>query len=344
MPAISVTAAGPRIPVTVLTGFLGSGKTTLLAALLRRPELARTAVIINELGEVGLDHELVRVGSGEGAAILLPGGCVCCTIRSDLADTLRELFQKRVRAEIPEFERVILETTGLADPAPILHTLISDPITEARYRLDGVITTIDAVHANRQLDTHREAVKQAAVADRIVLTKTDITPAETVAPLVLRLKAINPSAEPIHAVGGGVEPSVILGTGFSAKGSAVEAWLAAAAHSTHDHHGHGHTPHRHDDGIRSFCLTFEEPLVWDEIADALDRLASFAGEKLLRVKGILNVAGSERPVVVHGVQHLFHPPALLDSWPGPERASRIVFITNGVDRDAVEKTLGALLR
>jgi len=344
MSVIAVAAAGARLPVTILTGFLGSGKTTVLAQLLKHPALARTAIIINELGEVGLDHELVRIG-GAGEAIVLPGGCVCCTIRSDLADTLRELFQKRVRGQVPDFERVVLETTGLADPAPILHTLIGDPITAARYVADGVITTIDAYNAEWQLDVQREAVKQAAFADRILLTKTDLASPEVTARLIERLHAINPSAIPIPVLNGAIDPALIIGTGFAGKGAQIEAWLAAEAHAGHDHGGHHHglDPHHHDDGIRSFCLSFDTPLEWDRVADALDRLAEFGGGRLLRIKGILDIAGSDRPVVVHGIQHLFHPPALLDAWPGPERTSRIVFITSGIERDAVDQTFRALL-
>ncbi|HVJ51482.1 MAG TPA: GTP-binding protein [Aliidongia sp.] len=351
--SVSVQSAGPRLPVTILTGFLGSGKTTLLASLLGRPEMARTAVIINELGEIGLDHELIRIG-GDESAMLLSSGCVCCTIRSDLADTLRELFQKRVRGQIPDFERVVLETTGLADPAPILHTLISDPITEARYRLDGVITTIDAVHGAGQLDAHPEAMKQAAMADRILLTKTDIADPAVTAHLIERLARLNPAADPIMAVRGAVEPAAILASGFGTKGPEVAAWLAAEAeraaheHHGHDHghaheHGHGLDPHRHEGGIESFSLRFDKPLQWDQVAAALDRLASFTGEKLLRVKAILDVAGNDRPVVVHGVQHLFHPPELLESWHGATPHSRIVFITRDVERSAVERTFLALL-
>ncbi|MGB8840690.1 MAG: GTP-binding protein [Aliidongia sp.] len=333
MSALSVTAAGSRLPVTVLTGFLGSGKTTILGALLRHPALARTAVIINELGEVGLDHELVRQG-GAGEAILLPSGCICCTIRSDLADTLRDLFQKRVRGQGPDFDRVMIETTGLADPAPILHTLIADPITAARYVVDGVVTVIDAYNADWQLDTQREAVKQAALADRILLTKTDLADPTATARLVDRLRLINP-ATPIPVLHGAVDPALILGTGFTG-GEQLDDW--AAHEAAHDHAAHDH----HDDGIRSFCLTFATPLEWDRVAGALDQLAELADGRLLRVKAILDIAGSDRPVVVHGIQHLFHPPAQLDGWAGPERTSRIVFITNGLERAPVEEIFRAL--
>jgi G3E family GTPase len=338
MSPISIAAAAARLPVTVLTGFLGSGKTTLLAKLLRHPALARTAVIINELGEVGLDHELVRI-DGDGGAILLPSGCVCCTIRSDLADTLRDLFQKRVRGQGPDFDRVVLETTGLADPAPILHTLIADPMTAARYVVDGVVTMIDAYNGDWQLDTQREAVRQAAFADRLLLTKADLAAPEATARLIDRLRGLNPAAEPIPVLNGVIDPALILGTGFAGKGAQTEAWLAAEA--GHDH-GHAHT-HRHDDGIRSFCLTFDRPLDWDLVAEALDRLAELEDGRLLRVKAILDIAGSDRPVAVHGIQHLFHPPEQLTSWAGAERTSRFVFITDGMERDSVEAMFGALL-
>jgi G3E family GTPase len=327
--SVSLASAAPRLPVTMLTGFLGSGKTTLLAALLQRPEMALTAVIINEVGEIGLDHELLRIGSAEEGAVLLDGGCVCCSIRSDLADTLNELFLKRVKGKIPEFRRVVIETTGLADPAPILATLLTDPLTEARYRLDGVVATLDAVNADWQLDCYREAVAQAALADRLVLTKTDLVPPETTARLIERLAGINPAATPIPAVSGAIDPMALIGLDPARASPDLDAWLAVAPRHDHDHAGQD--PHHHDDGVRSASLRLAPPLVWDRVAAALDDLATEAGDRLLRLKAILHIEGSEAPVVVHAIRHLFHPPALLDAWPSDDRSSRIVVITDGLD-------------
>ncbi len=322
--AAEVSAA---LPVSVLTGALGSGKTTLLNRLLEHPALGETAVVINEFGEVGLDHLLVRHVSE--TVVLLDSGCLCCTVRGDLVTALRDLFLRRVRGEVPEFRRLVIETSGLADPAPVLHTLISDPLIGARYRLDGVIATVDAVHAGAQLSRQPETRKQVAVADRIVLTKTDLAAPDAVEDLRARLRELNPAAPTAVAIGGDVSPDLLFEAGlFSTRGKLpdVARWLNEEAYHGH-HHAHG--------SIQSFCLTFAEPLDWEPFAASLERLIAERGEDLLRVKGILNVAGEDRPLAVHGVQHLFHPPTPLPGWPDGDRRSRIVFITRDLGRDAV---------
>ncbi|MBI3453050.1 MAG: GTP-binding protein [Rhodospirillales bacterium] len=346
--------SGPApIAVSAITGFLGSGKTTLLGRLLRHPAMAQTAVIINELGEIPLDHHLVRAIEGE--TVVMDSGCICCTVRGELVHTLRDLHLRRVRGDVPDFRRVVIETTGLADPAPILHTLIADPVLQAYYRLDGVIATVDAVHGDRQLDTHAESVKQAAVADRLVLTKTDLADTATVAALSRRLARLNPGALLIAAVQGAADPARLFDAGLydpATKTADVRNWLRAEAYAAqnqadschdydHDHTHHGHTHHggdsrRHDDRIRAHCLTLDEPVEWDRFALWLGAIAREHGDNLLRVKGILNVAGEEQPVAVHGVQHLFHPPARLPAWPDSDRRSRLVVIARDIDRPTVE--------
>ncbi len=350
------------IPVTLLTGFLGSGKTTLLNRLLMHPRLADTAVIVNEFGEIGLDHHFVEAASGE--MVVLNSGCLCCTVRGDLIDTMRRLYLQRVRGEVPQFRRVVIETTGLADPAPILHTLIEDPVLEAYYRLDGVVTTIDAVNAMAELDAQFEAVKQAAVADRLVLTKTDIATDAVTAELTARLRQINPAAPLIVAVHGEVEPDRLLEAGLwnpQAKTADVRRWLMAEAYAegdnaAHDHgrghaggddgdgnhHGHDHPAldvNRHDDRIRAHCFVIDEPLEWDAFALWLGSLIRVRGDDILRVKGILNVASEQGPIGLHGVQQVFHPPARLPAWPDEDRRSKIVFITRDIGREFLAGSL-----
>ena len=362
---MSNAAAPTRLPVSVLTGFLGSGKTTLLQKLLAHPDMSRTAVVINEFGEIGLDHLLVAKASEN--MVLMESGCVCCSIRGDLVNTLRDLFIQRVRGEITEFDRVIVETTGLADPAPILHTLMSDPLLAARFRLDSVIATVDAVHGSNQLDRQPESVKQAAVADRIVLTKSDAATEEAMTTLLKRLKAINPAAPVIKASFGDVDPADLFNAGLynpETKSPDVMRWLRDEAyreqqdhdhhdhghdhehghecgeHCDHDHdhdHVHGHDHNRHDDHIRSFSMLIEQRIPWNAFVDFMDAVVSAGGENMLRVKGMLNVVESEKPIVVHGVQHMFHPPVQLEEWPTEDQRSKLVFITRDMDQTMIRQ-------
>lgn len=334
-------------PVTVLTGFLGSGKTTVLARLLRHAQFRNTAVIINEFGEVGLDHELLQQSREE--LVLLANGCICCTVRGDLLATFASLEARRAAGAI---DRVIIETTGLADPAPILHTLMSDPGVTTRYWLEQVIATVDAVNGMATLDQHPEAVKQAAVADRILLTKLDLVDADTAGALRGRVAALNPLAPQVATLNGELEPDALLGAqagNQAARLEQLDLWLGEAARAEHEHdhdhghgHAHGHGPdrNRHDDHIRAYSVIREEPVSWAGVSAWLEMLGRLRGDDLLRVKGIINVIEHPgRPVVVHGVQHVFHPPVFLDQWPGEDHRTRLVFITRDIDRDDIDSTL-----
>ena len=311
------------IPVSVITGFLGSGKTTLLSRLLRDPAMARTAVIINEFGAVGLDHELVE--TSDESFIQLSNGCLCCNVRSDLVLTLGDLAARRAAGTVPPFERVVIETTGLADPAPILHALMTDRSLCDVYALDGVITTVDAVTGMKTLDRQAEAVRQAAVADRLILTKTDVPEAQTAA-LRARLAAINPGAPMLKVVGGAVAPAALFDCGFydaAGKHPNVAGWLA--------HEAHGRVQHHHKDDITSFGIVRDQPLHAVTLPLLLSALAENCGADLLRMKGLVNVVEEpQRPAVIHGVQHVYHAPVWLARWPSDDRRTRLVFIGRNI--------------
>jgi G3E family GTPase len=330
------------IPLSLLTGFLGAGKTTLLNKLLKDPALADTAVIINEFGDVSLDHLLVDyIGDN---MVVLQSGCLCCTLRGDLVDGLEKLLRDLDNGRV-KFSRVLLETTGLADPAPVLHTAMAHPYLVKRFRLDGVITVVDAMNGEATLDAHPEAVKQAAVADRIVISKTDLADTSVTARLLGRLHALNPAATVLDAAQGEATPERLLNCGLydpARKIPDVNKWLAAEAYAdahSHGHHHHHHDVNRHDDHIVSFVLTADKPIPAGTLDMFLELLRANYGARLLRMKGIVNVSEiPDTPVVVHGVQHVFHPTAQLERWPDDDRRTRLVFIT----RDLPERTIREL--
>ena len=305
-----------KTPVALLTGFLGSGKTTLLSRLLAHPDMGETAVIVNELGEVAIDHHLLR--RVDERTVLLKNGCVCCSLRGDLADELRDLLGRRDRGEVPPFARVVVETTGLADPAPILYTLLAEPVVKHHFRLERVIATVDAVNGLPE----PESVRQVAAADTLVVTKTDLDEAANVRPT---LESLNPTADVVEASFGEVDPGRLFGragTGFRPVPMPGDQ-------------GHG--------GVHACHLVLEEALDWGAFGIWLTMLLQSRGGDILRVKGLLNVGGSG-PVVVNGVQHVVHPPEHLDDWPDDDRRSRIVFIGRGIEPAALRESLAAFNR
>jgi G3E family GTPase len=314
-------------PVTLLTGFLGSGKTTLLRRLLADPALGDTAVIINELGEVGIDHLLVE--RLDDQMVLLKSGCVCCTVRGELATAMRDLHSRRQRGAVPPFRRLVIESTGLADPFPVLSTLKADPVLRHHFRSAGVVTTADAVNGTFQLERHIESVRQVAIADAIVLTKTDIAEAAVTARLVAQLGAMNPSASLLSAAEASLDAAVLLQSGGGGGFRAIEEFTMAKS-------AHG--------GVNAFAIIADEPLDWTAFGVWLTMLLNRHGERILRVKGILALAGEERPVAVHGVQHLVHAPTHLSRWPGEDRRSRVVFIVEGIEPELIRRSFSVFNR
>lgn len=343
----------PPIPLTLLTGFLGTGKTTLLNKLLGDSALQDTAVIINEFGEIALDHLLVE--KIDDNLMVLSSGCLCCNLRGDLVTALEKLLRDLDNGRV-SFKRVVVETTGLADPAPLLQTMMSHPYLVLRFRLDGVVTLVDAVNGLATLNEHPEAVKQAAVADRLVITKTDLVDSfdrsRARNQLIERLHALNPAAPMLDAAAGEATPERLLNCGLydpDRKIPDVNRWLADEAYAeTQRHHSHDHAHHhdvnRHDDRVRAFTLASDQLISAATFDLFLELLRSVHGPNLLRMKGIVGIEETpDKPVVIHGVQHVFHPPAQLESWPDSDRRTRLVFIVRDIDPRVIRELFDAFL-
>lgn len=327
------------IPVTIITGFLGSGKTTLLNRLLRAPSLADTVVIVNEFGAVGLDHLLIEQAIED--AVLLKNGCICCTVSGDIADTLETLWRRRADGTLPPFRRIAIETTGLADPAPVAHALLAGPDHRYACRLDGIVTTVDALHGVGQLQRQQEARRQVAMADRILLTKTDLVDDAEIASVTERIGALNPAAPLRHAAA--TDPAEVfdLGPDPAATEARLAGWLQPAAHA-----GHRHFPFRHGDEIGSVVLRHDRPVAWDALETWLTSVLSLRGDRVLRLKGLVRVAGLDRMVVLQGVHHVLHPPVFLERALPVAAPTQLVLITRGLSaaglRASFAHALGAI--
>jgi len=334
-----------KIPVTLITGFLGSGKTTLISRLLRHPDMDRVAVVINEIGEIGIDNDLVKMSSENVS--LLANGCLCCSVRTDLQETLRELFGERRAGQIPDFDRVMIETTGLADPAPVIQTLASDTMLGANYRLDGVVTLVDAANGLAQLAENAEPEHQIALADRIFITKCDLASDAAISDLMAAISLINPRAEIRRCSMGDLHPSDLIGIGLSSARAGDDTLhflgeLKPRAENQQSGESYlgDRLPARHDPAVKTLSLRFEQPFTWASFSAAIELIISLRGKDLLRVKGIVNVDGN--PVVVQGVGHIFHPPLPLDRWPSPDTGSRIVFITRHIEASTLRALFTAV--
>lgn len=337
-----------RLPISILTGFLGSGKTTLLSRLLESPSMNATAVLINEFGEIGLDHLLVRAVHGN--TVVLQNGCICCSIHEDLQRALRDLIDGRLAGPASALDRAIIETTGVADPVPIVRTLLGDPMLCHQIRLANIITTVDGVLGIEQVDRHGQALRQAAIADRIVITKTDIADATRVAKLRSRLRGVNPTGRLFDSQSWTLAADILLDHGVfdpHSRSREVDHWLAfATPHGRHEQaHRHGEAVEGHSDGpnLQTFSLRIEHAVDWSAFGIWLTALLHRHGAQVLRVKGLLNVVGARGPLVLHGVQQMIHPPIHLDSWPDEDRASRLVFVVEDLDASAVKESLFAFL-
>jgi G3E family GTPase len=343
------SARDARLPVSILTGFLGSGKTTLLSRLLTSPSMSATAVLINEFGEIGIDHLLVRAVHGN--AVVLQNGCICCSIHEDLQRALRDLIDGKLAGPVSNLDRAVIETTGVADPVPIVRAFLGDPMLCNQIRLTNIVTTIDGVLGVEQVDHHWEALRQVAIADRIVITKTDIADPAVVAKLRSRLLLMNPTARMYDSQSSKLEADVLLDQGVSdpqTRSNEVNHWLAAT--SPHGVQGHvdGHSDHDRGEHLgnstlRTFSLRIEHAVDWSAFGIWLTCLLHRHGAQVLRVKGLLNVAGASGPLVLHGVQHMIHPPVHLDAWPDKDRASRLVFVVEDLDASSVRDSLFAFL-
>ena len=330
-----------NITITVLTGFLGSGKTTILSSLIKQKQMANAAIIINEFGEVGLDHDLIE--TTDENVIELQNGCICCTIQGDLKTTLLNLLKKMEKGDISPFNHVIIETTGLADPVPIIHTLMSSLDLQRIYSLDGLITVVDSVNGEATFNAHEEAVKQTAFADKIVLSKTDIADKEIVNSLIKRIENINPKVFVIKRDKNSLPVSKLLGLNDynpQNKDWNVREWLDIEKNKStnhlHNHHHHKHDVNRHGDDIETFAMVTSQPVSMTSVNFFLELLMSQMGENILRIKGILNIKGQSCPAVIHGVQHIFHPLEWLEKWPSEYKQSRLVFITKNIKKDTID--------